>query len=89
MPAAAADPASVVGSVVIDGTTATFGHGRAWKNGAVLGIPKVQIVLAERALTDLDWWSMASELEAGKRGRALVIEPDLAAGNDPARPPYR
>lgn len=88
---ASADAASpnASGSVVINGKTITLAHGRAWQNGAIMGVPLVSIILAEKPLDDLDWSNGDSNFSEGQRGVALRIDPTPDVKNERGQEPYR
>jgi hypothetical protein len=88
--AVAADAASpeASGTVVINGKSTTLAHGRAWKNGAIMGVPVVSIILAKKALADLDWSNGDSNFSEGQRGIALRIDPSLDPKAVAGKPPY-
>src|SRR5262245_12092572 len=77
------------GSVTVNGKTLKLTHGRAWRNGAVMGVPLVSIILGEQALADLDWMKGDSNFSEGQRGVALRIDPSPDPANTSGKEPYR
>lgn len=88
LPLRAASP-KASGSVTINGKTLTLAHGRAWRNGAVMGVPNVSVILGEKPLTDLDWMKGDSNFNEGLRGAALRIDPSALPDNTSGKEPYR
>ena len=87
--AQAAPQPQASGTLVIDGKSHALAHGRAWKNGSVMGVPGVQVMIAESSLADLDWWQQDEQLRAGKGGRVLDLKPGQVPENNAATPPYK
>ena len=87
--ASQAAPPSAAGSVTINGRSTALAHGRAWRNGAMLGVPGVSIILAEKSLAGLDWWQGDSNFSEGQHGVALRIDPTADPDNQKGKEPYR
>jgi hypothetical protein len=77
------------GSVTIGDKTITLAHGRAWRNGAVMGVPNISIILGEKPLAGLDWMKGDSNFNEGQRGAALRIDPSAAPDATSGKEPYR
>jgi hypothetical protein len=80
---------TATGSLVIDGKTFNFSHGRAWRNGEMLGVPGVEVTLADAPLQGLDWWKQQEAIEGGQHGRVLIIKPSQVIAEGERKEPYR
>ncbi|MEO8671703.1 MAG: hypothetical protein ABI411_10350 [Tahibacter sp.] len=87
---AGAAGASASGSVVINGKTIALTQARAWTDGSIGGRPSsIDVVLAEKPLTGLNWWSSADHYSKGEFGVVLRFKAPLAPGVMPNTPALR
>ncbi|MEO8671702.1 MAG: hypothetical protein ABI411_10345 [Tahibacter sp.] len=67
---------SASGSIVINGKTVMLTQGRAWKSGESMGVPMLDIMLAEKSLAGLNWWKGTDNFAEGQRGVVLRLKPN-------------
>lgn len=76
------------GSVTVNGKKFELTHGIAWKAGHMMGIPTIQIMLAEKSLDDLNWWASDESFRQGTFGVALILKPVVVPEDKPGQATY-
>ncbi|MEO8012304.1 MAG: hypothetical protein ABI650_11715 [Dokdonella sp.] len=77
------------GSIVINGETFALSHGRAWQTGHVMGMPTLDIMLAEKPLANVAWWTGSENFAGGRHGVVLRFKPAFGPDEKPEQTVYR